>query len=79
MHNPSSKEQESIYRALIPRVGRLHLRQRLGIESEGEAPVFGQGRTFFHLENWFSFHLEFCGARISASLIPASVSQSAGK
>lgn len=32
-----------------------HLRQRLGIEAEGEQPVFGQGRSFFHLENWISF------------------------
>jgi predicted MPP superfamily phosphohydrolase len=37
------------------RLQPLHLRQRLGVESEGEQPVFGQGRTFFHLENWVSF------------------------
>lgn len=32
-----------------------HLRQRLGVEAEGEQPVFGQGRHSFHLENWVSF------------------------
>ncbi len=37
------------------RVEPLHLRQRLAIEEEGEAPVFGQGLTSFHIENWVSF------------------------
>ncbi len=41
---------------LEARVGRLHARQRLGIEAEHEAQVFGQGRTFFHIENWYSIH-----------------------
>lgn len=41
---------------LEARVGRLHARQRLGIEAEHEAQVFGQGRTFFHIENWYSVH-----------------------
>jgi hypothetical protein len=26
----------------------------LGIETDHEAQVFGQGLTFFHLENWYS-------------------------
>lgn len=42
--------------ALERRVGRLHARLRLGIEAEHEAQVFGQGRTFFHIENWYSIH-----------------------
>jgi predicted MPP superfamily phosphohydrolase len=37
-------------------VGRCHLNQRLGIEHDFEARVFGQGRTYFHIENWYSFH-----------------------
>ena len=37
------------------RVEPMHLRQRLAIEEEGEAPVFGQGLTSFHIENWVSF------------------------
>lgn len=36
---------------LEKRLGPLHARQRLGIESDHEAQVFGQGLTFFHLEN----------------------------
>ncbi len=41
---------------LRERMNRLHLKQRRGIESEGEQPIFGHGLTFFHLENWFSLH-----------------------
>ena len=39
---------------LQARLGKIHLQQRLGIESEYERKVFGQGRTFFHVENWYS-------------------------
>ncbi len=35
-------------------MSETHLRQRLGIEAEPEARVFGQGLNFFHLENWAS-------------------------
>lgn len=41
-------------RSLESRVGRVHLRQRLGIETDYEAKIFGQGRNFFHIENWIS-------------------------
>ena len=41
---------------LEQRLGRLHARQRLGIETDHEAQVFGQGLNFFHLENWYSVH-----------------------
>jgi len=46
----------SVQEALEHRIGRVHLRQRLGIESDHEAVVFGQGIKFFHLENWYSVH-----------------------
>ena len=42
---------EDILRKLEIRLGPLHARQRLGIERDHEAQVFGQGLTFFHLEN----------------------------
>ncbi len=42
--------------ALERRVDRIHLRQRLGIERDSEARVFGQGLNFFHIENWYSVH-----------------------
>jgi predicted MPP superfamily phosphohydrolase len=42
--------------ALEPRIGRVHLRQRLGLEGEHEARVVRPGTHFFHLENWYSVH-----------------------
>lgn len=44
------------YHWLEQRVGRCHLEQRLGIEHDYEARIFGQGRTIFHIENWTSLH-----------------------
>jgi predicted MPP superfamily phosphohydrolase len=41
---------------LDERLGRVHAMQRLGIEDDHEAQVFGQGLNFFHLENWYSIH-----------------------
>ena len=41
---------------LDARLGRIHARQRLGIEDDHEAQIFGQGLNFFHLENWYSIH-----------------------
>jgi uncharacterized protein len=37
---------------LRERIGSIHFDQRLGIERDKQAKVFGQGRTFFHIENW---------------------------
>ena len=41
---------------LEQRLGRLHVRQRLGMERDYEAQVFHKGTHFFHLENWYSIH-----------------------
>lgn len=41
---------------LEKRIGRIHLQQRLGIEADHATQVFGRGRTFFHIENWYSIH-----------------------
>jgi len=41
---------------LTRRLGRLHARQRLGIERAYEARVFRKGINFFHIENWYSIH-----------------------
>jgi predicted MPP superfamily phosphohydrolase len=46
--------QEDIRLRLEKRLGRVHARQRLGIESDHEAQIFGQGLNFFHPENWYS-------------------------
>jgi predicted MPP superfamily phosphohydrolase len=41
---------------LLKRVGKIHLNQRLGIEQDYEQKIFGQGRNFFHIENWYFSH-----------------------
>jgi predicted MPP superfamily phosphohydrolase len=47
---------DAVLSKLERRLGRLHARQRLGIESDHEAQIFGQGINFFHIENWYSIH-----------------------
>jgi uncharacterized protein len=47
---------DAIKSQLERRLGRLHARQRLGIELDHEAQIFGQGTNFFHIENWYSVH-----------------------
>ena len=47
---------QDVLAKLEQRLGRLHARQRLGIETDHEAQVFGQGINFFHIENWYSVH-----------------------
>ena len=48
--------EEATYQWLKCRIGRCHLEQRLGIERDYEARVFGHGLNFFHIENWYSVH-----------------------
>jgi uncharacterized protein len=47
---------QDILSDLERRLGPLHAKQRLGIETDHEAQVFGQGLNFFHVENWYSIH-----------------------
>ena len=47
---------EAIANELEQRLGRLHARLRLGIETDHEAQIFGQGINFFHIENWYSIY-----------------------
>jgi len=47
---------ELLLSKLERRLGRLHAKQRLGIETDHEARIFGQGINFFHIENWYSIH-----------------------
>ncbi len=42
---------QKILHQLESRLGPLHARQRLGIEADHEAQIFGQGLVFFNLEN----------------------------
>jgi predicted MPP superfamily phosphohydrolase len=41
---------------LQARVGPVHLRQRQGIQHDHVRQIFGRGRNFFHIENWYSVH-----------------------
>jgi predicted MPP superfamily phosphohydrolase len=43
-------------RKLEQRLGRVHARQRIGIETDDELRVFGGGLNFLHIENWYSVH-----------------------
>ncbi len=52
----SELPDELIRRKLQDRVGKYHLDLRLGIENDHHTRVFGQGRNFFHPENWYSIH-----------------------
>src|SRR5215510_5229553 len=47
---------EVVLQKLEQRLGRLHAQQRLGIESDHEAQILGQGLNFFHIENCYSIH-----------------------
>lgn len=57
-----SSPPPDILEKLERRLGRLHARQRLGIENDYEARIFGQGLNFFHIENWYSIHAVITGA-----------------
>lgn len=48
----ANEPDQPILQTLQQRVGRIHFRQRLGMERAYEHKVFGQGRNFFHIENW---------------------------
>jgi hypothetical protein len=48
--------EEEVLAELERRLGRVYARQRLGIERDHEAQLFGQGLNFFHIENWYSVH-----------------------
>ena len=48
--------QPDVLEKLEQRLGPVHARQRLGVEDDHEAHVFGGGLNFFHLENWYSVH-----------------------
>ncbi|XOV84753.1 MAG: metallophosphoesterase [bacterium] len=51
-----NSDDEHIVQRLEKRLGTVHARQRLGIETAHETDVFGGGISFFHLENWYSAH-----------------------
>lgn len=46
---------EDVFRNLEQRLGRVHARQRIGIETAHETQVF-KSANFFDVENWYSVH-----------------------
>jgi len=54
--HPASSIPPDLLEKLEQRLGHLHARQRLGIETDYETQVFGRGINFFHIENWISMH-----------------------
>lgn len=57
MRSPKlTPEEYTALAAFEPRLGRLYVRQRLGLENDYEARIFRKGTHFFHLENWYSVH-----------------------
>jgi predicted MPP superfamily phosphohydrolase len=50
-----SANDDDLHRWLAERTGRLHLRQRLGLESDHHALVSDHHRKWFHIENWRAF------------------------
>jgi predicted MPP superfamily phosphohydrolase len=54
-HKPQvNRTDVDIEAELAERLGPVHARQRLSIESNHEARVFARGTSFFHLENWYA-------------------------
>ena len=49
-------QKQSPEHRLAARVGALHLRQRQGVQQDHVTQIFGRGRNFFHIENWYSVH-----------------------
>ena len=66
MRTPGPSAQRDLLDQLSQRLGRLHARQRLGIETDHEQRIFGGGLNFFHPENWYSAHV-FVGACLKLS------------
>jgi len=51
-HAVPAAADDSVLDALAARIGRLHVRQRLGLEHDLEAHVFRRRGKFLHVENW---------------------------
>src|SRR5437763_15637881 len=52
-HRPGLSIDRGVLEKLEERLGRVHARQRLGIEDERRGRVFGRGINFFHSKNWY--------------------------
>jgi uncharacterized protein len=75
--DPVTANDDDMLGTLEKRLGRLHARQRLGIEKDHEAQVFGQGLNFFHLENATLSHSLIRGALMLTGLYWRGLSNTA--
>jgi len=50
------RPSEAACKALVRRLGSMHVRQRLGLEADHAAEVLGRGRTRLHPEDWIPAH-----------------------
>jgi uncharacterized protein len=69
--------RDSILDLLDARLGRRYARQRLGIEKDHEAQVFGQGINFFHIENLTPSHALIRAMLMASGLYWRGVNNSA--
>jgi predicted MPP superfamily phosphohydrolase len=53
-HGLAALVEPEILSELEDRLGRVHARQRLGMEAGFEQQIFGHGLNFFHPENWYA-------------------------
>jgi uncharacterized protein len=68
-HSVSPRSGSDDIRATLERrLGRVHAGQRLGIEREHEAQIFGQGLNFFHIENLTPSHALIRGILMGTGL-----------
>jgi uncharacterized protein len=70
-------KSEPVLDLLEKRLGRRYARQRLGIEKDHEAQVFGQGINFFHLENLKPSHALIRAVLMASGLYWRGVSNAA--
>ena len=57
MRSPDlAPDEQAALAELEARLGRVHVRQRLGLEHDYESHIFRRGTHFFHIENWYSVH-----------------------
>jgi hypothetical protein len=75
--DPVTASDDDMLATLEKRLGRLHARQRLGIEKDHEAQIFGQGLTFFHPENATLSHVLIRGVLMLTGLYWRGLSNSA--
>jgi predicted MPP superfamily phosphohydrolase len=74
---PVAGDYTELVTRLEKRLGRRYARQRLGIEREHEAQIFGQGLNFFHIQNLPLSHSLIRGALLATGLYRRGIKNAA--